>query len=196
MRFAALLVALIVAGCTDVPPQMIYVPPDMLPKVAKPSQNQAHFAGQTLVVAPVTGVGESSAQALSGALLGPSVPGTSVIWATTFREALIESLQDSTLFANVSRAGASRYVLRAEMLQQTPTGYGATVTVRYALNDTQSGRDIWSEDIAATYSFPLNPATFLAPGQTQYVALMRACAKNIELLIAKLAALPDVAAAQ
>jgi hypothetical protein len=196
MRFAVLLIALMVAGCADVPPQMIYVPADMLPKVAKPSQNQARFAGQTLVVAPVTGVGASSAQALSGALLGASVLGTSVIWAKTFREALIEGLQDAALFGNVSRAGTSRYVLQAELLQQAPAGYGATITVRYALNDTQSDRDIWSEDIAATYSFSLNPATFLAPGNTQYRALMRACGKNIESLIAKLAALPNVAAAQ
>src|SRR5665213_1129772 len=188
-----ILLGLFVAGCETAPPQMIYVPADMLPQgsLARPGQLPSRFAGQTIFVAPVTGVGASNMQALSGALLGPSpLPGKLVIWGQTFHEALIKALGDSGLFAGVSRAGTSRYILRADILQQTTVGYGAAIKVRYALNDTQSGHDIWTQDITATYSFSLNPATFVAPGNTQYKALMRACGNNLGMLLAKLDALP------
>lgn len=189
---AITIVALIATGCATAPPEMIYVPSEMLPpgSSARPAPPPARFAGQTAVVAPVTGVGASNMQALSGALLGPSLPGHSVIWAQTFREALIKALKNSGLFAGVSREGPSRYVLHAEILQQTTAGYGAAVKVRYALNDTQRGQDVWTGDIPATYSYSLNPATFVAPGNTEYRALMLACGNNIGSLLAKLAVLP------
>jgi hypothetical protein len=127
---------------------------------------------------------------LSGALLGPSLPGHSVIWGQTFREALIKALENSRLFAEVLRDGKSRYVLRAEIIQQATAAYGGTITTRYTLNDTLGHHDLWSEDITASYSFTLNSFTFFSPGNTEYQALMRACGKNIGLLIAKLGALP------
>lgn len=191
VRFAILLIVLLGAGCAEAPPQLIYVPSDMLPSIDQPSQKQTRFAGQTVVVPPVTGVGASNLEALTGAL---ALPGHSAIWSQTFHEALIEGLRKAVLFSDVSPDGASNFILHADILQQESAGYGATITVRYTLYDTQKARDIWTQDIAATYSFTLNPATFLAPGNTQSLALMRACGKNIGILIERLEALPAGAA--
>jgi hypothetical protein len=188
-----LLLCLFLTGCTTAPPQMIYVPSIMLPQngPARTVQARTRLTGQSIVIAPVTGVGASNLEALSGAVLGPSpLPGKIVIWGQTFREAMFRALRDSGLFAGVLRAGPARYTLRAEILEQTAAGYGAALKVRYTLSDTQGGQDIWTEEIAATYSFALNPVTFLSPGNSAYAALMHACGNNLGLLIAKLAALP------
>lgn len=129
-------------------------------------------------------------RALSGAL---GVSGTAVIWGQTFHEALFKALCDSGLFGEVARDGTAPYILRANILQQSTLGYGATFKVHYVLNDTQSGRDIWGQEIAANYVFPLSTFSFFTPYNTQSKALMRACGKNIESLIENLGIRPDTA---
>ena len=186
-----LMLCLFVVGCATAPPQMIYVPSDMLPEgsgVAKLQEKPALFAGQTLVIAPVTGIGASNMRALSGAL---GVSGTTLIWGQTFHEALFKALRGSGLFGEVARDGTAPYILHADILQQSTVGYGATFKVHYVLNDTQSGRDIWGQDITASYVFPSSAFSFFTPYNTQSKALMRACGKNIESLIENLGIRPN-----
>jgi len=187
MRFALVLIALLVAGCAEPVVRIVYVEPDMVARVSpsKPPQSESRFGEQAVVVAPVTGLGASSGNAEPGALAGPSIAGT------TFREALIQSLQVAALFSSVSGTGKSRYVLSAEIQRQDTYGYGATVGVRYVMKDTQLEREVMDEYLVATYSFPLHPGVLFVPGQTPTVAIERACAKNFALLIARLANLND-----
>ncbi len=179
---AILMLCLFVTGCETAPPQMIYVSPDMLPEpnIAKPVQKPVIFANQILLIAPVTGVGASNLQAFSGAL---GIPGTPVIWGQTLHEALFKTLADSGLFGEVSRQSMARYILYADILQQSTVGYGATFKVNYVLRDTQTGHDLWKQDITTTYAFPRSLGTFVTPYNTQLDALMRASGKNIGNLI-------------
>jgi len=119
------------------------------------------------------------------------VPETAQIWGQTFREALFKTLRDSALFADVARTGAGHYVLNANILEQTARGYGATFNVHYVLHDRQTNQDVWSEDVAASYSFPGTAGTFLTPYNTEYKALMRACGRNLATLLQELAAQPN-----
>lgn len=185
---AALMFCLFVAGCETAPPQMIYVSPDMLPEsnIAKPLQKPVIFANQILVIAPVTGVGASNLQALSGSL---GIPGSALIWGQTFHEALFKTLADSGMFGEVSRQNMGRYVLHSDILQQSTVGYGASFKVQYVLSDTQTGRDLWKQDITTTYEFPGSLGTFVTPYNTQLDALMRASGKNIGNLIRSLSAI-------
>ncbi len=167
---------------------MIYVSPHMLPQgnLAKPEKEPPLFSGQKLVIEPTTGVGASNARALSGAL---GVPGTAVIWSQTFHEALFKALGGSGLFEEVRRDGTA-------LLQQSTAGSGATFKVHYVLNDSQSRRDLWVQDISASYVFPESPLTFVAPYNAQLDALMRACGQNIGSLIQNLAAIQPAAQAE
>lgn len=191
VRVAPILIALVVAGCVEAPAPLVYVEPDMVARVspAKPPQSESRFGEQAVVVAQVTRIGASSGNAGADATQGPST--STSIPGTTFREALIQSLQVAALFSSVSPTGKSRYILSAEIRQQAAYSYGATVGVRYVLSDTQLGREILNEYLVATYSFPLHPGVVFVPGQTPTVAIERACAKNFALLIARLANLND-----
>lgn len=181
----------LVAACATAPHQMLYVAPDLLPHSPARAvvRAPAAFKGQTLVIAPVTGVGSSNARVVGGAL---GVPGTAQIWSQTFHEALFLGLRDSRLFADVKRDGTARYVLQAEIVAQSTSGYAGNFAVRYTLNDRQDGRDIWTERIATSYAFPATSVTVIAPYNTELRALMRAGAANIDNLLDHLSALPAV----
>lgn len=172
------------------------VPPDMLPDSshAIPSRKPAIFAGQTLLVSPVTGIGTSNFRVIYGEM---GLPGTAVISSQTFHEALFKALGKSSLFGEVTKMGTTRYILLADIVQQSTVGYAATFKVHYVLSDTQSnGRAIWNHDIEATYVFRPDLITFLSPYETQFTALMRASGENITLLIQNLATLPGPVVAQ
>jgi hypothetical protein len=180
----SILLGLCVTGCA-------MVPPDMLPDSshAIPARKPAIFAGQTLLVAPVTGIGTSNLRVIWGEM---GVPGTAVISGQTFHEALCKALRNSSLFGEVTPTGTTRYVLLADIVQQSTLGSGATFKVHYVLSDTQSnGRAIWNRDLEAIYVFRPDLLTFLSPYQTQFTALLRASGQNITLLIQNLASLPD-----
>lgn len=117
------------------------------------------------------------------------VPGTAQIWSQTFHEALFRSLRDSQLFADVRREGKARCVLRADILSQTTTGYSGSFAVRYTLSDGQATRDVWTEQIATSYTFPTTTSVFVAPYNTQLRALMRAGVADIAMLLDRLSAL-------
>jgi len=146
------------------------------------------FVGQSLVIAEVTGIGSSDLRALGGAM---GVPETAQIWGQTFHEATFRTLRDSGLFADVARSGTGRYVLGANILEQATRGYGATFRVHYVLHDRQTDRDVWAEDVTASYTFPGAAGTVLTPYNTEYKALMRACGRNLATLLEDLAAQPD-----
>ena len=179
------LLTLLLGGCATAPHQMLYVAPDLLPEPK--ARVSTIFTGEELVIAPVVGVGSSGARVVGGAM---GVPGTAQIWSQTFHEALFRSLRDSHLFAHVRRDGKVGCVLRADILSQATTGYSASFAVRYTLNDGQAGRDVWTEQIATSYTFPTTTSAFVAPYNTQLRALMRAGAANIAILLDRLFALP------
>jgi len=185
-RASTLLLGLFVTGCTMVPPDML---PD--PSRAIPAQRPAMFTGQTILIAPVTAIGTPQAQVI---LNGLGLPGTQFIPGQTFHEALTQALRNSNLFGEVIPSGATRYILTADILQQSTLGYGADFKVHYTLSDTRSdGRALWNQDIEATYAFrpDLITSLLLPPSQTQFTALLRASGENITLLIQNLASLPD-----
>jgi hypothetical protein len=169
---------------------MIYVPADMLPEggVRPVPERPKPFVGQSLVIAEVTGIGSSNLRALGGAM---GVPETAQIWGQTFHEATFRTLRDSGLFADVVRTGTGRYVLGANILEQTTHGYGATFNVHYVLHDQQTDRDVWAEDVIASYTFPGTAGAVLTPYNTEYKALMRACGRNLATLLEDLAAQPN-----
>lgn len=181
----ALLTFLLLVGCATAPHQMLYVAPDLLPEPK--ARVSTIFTSQELVIAPVVGVGSSGARVVGGAM---GVPGTAQIWSQTFHEALFRSLRDSRLFADVKRDGKARCVLRADILSQTTTGYSGSFAVRYTLSDGGTGHDVWTEQIATSYAFPMTTSAFVAPYNTQLRALMRAAAANIGMLLDRLSALP------
>lgn len=179
-----ILLGLFATGCSMVPPAML---PDS--SHAIPSRKPPIFAGQTLLVAPVTGIGTSNLRVIWGEM---GLTGTAVISGQTFHEALCKALRNSTLFGQVTQTGTTRFILLADIVQQSTVGYGATFKVHYVLSDTQSnGRAIWKQEIEATHIFPPNLITFLSPYETQFTALTRASGENITLLIQNLASLPD-----
>jgi hypothetical protein len=171
---------------------MIYVSPHMLPEdeSSRPEHAPPLFTGQTIVIAPITGVGSSNSRALAGAL---GVPRTAVIWSQTFHEALFKAVGNSGLFGQVARDGTARYILQADIVQQSTAGYSATFKVHYVLNDSQWHRSLWEQDIAASYALPGSLTTFVMPYNTQLDALMRACGKNIGILIQSLGTIPPAA---
>ena len=188
VRFSAIILlnCMLMSGCATATPQMIYVSPAMLPEGnrAKPAHRSALFNEQTLVIAPVTGVGDSNLRALGGSL---GLRNTAIIWSQMFKEALFKSLWDSGLFGKVARSGSGRYALHADILQQSSTGQGAIFEVSYVLTDTNNRHDIWTHtvkinDVSGAGSF-LSLATY----NGQLNSLMKACGKNIGVMIDELA---------
>ena len=188
---AAMALALLVSACATAPHQMLYVAPDLLPQKTARAAAAASTAVRTqdLVIGPVTGVGSSGMRIIGGSI---GVSGTAQIWSQTFHEALFRSVRDAELFAVVRREGDARYLLRADIVEQSVVRYTGSIEVRYALNDRQSNRDVWTDQIATSYTFPVTIASSPLPYNynTQFRALMRAGAANIEALLDKLSALP------
>jgi len=169
-------------GCATAPDSMIYVPKDMLPesRFAGSERPPAALSGESITVAPVTGVGASNLRVLSGSM---GVPGTAEIWGQTFRKALSEALAGSHLFGGAASAETARYRLQADILQQEVAGYGALFRVRYSIHDRKVDREAWSQEIATDYRYPGGPITFAAPYNPQLRALMKASGQNIGALL-------------
>ena len=169
---------------------MIYVAPDMLPKhvVSDAQRQRSPFRDQTITVSPVTGVGSSSTQVLFGSLLTGTVARTSIVWTETFREALIETLQDARLFSAVTRDNDARYRLQADIVRQFPTRYSAGVTVHYTLMDVTNGHVVWDDIIGTIHELKDDPIIVL--GTSEFVALMRACGGNIATAVHRIASQP------
>ena len=166
--------ALMLSACTDVPPAMIYVPPDMRDAQAVPPalRDRSPFRGRSLAVPPVTGIGSDNGQVLAGSILTGTIRGTAIIWSETFRQALIETLQDNRVFATVQRDGPARFVLSADILRQTPGRAGAVCSAHYSLTDTLLHRIIWLAVIETAQP----PATTF--GDCEFLTLMRACGRR------------------
>lgn len=174
-----------------------YVPQDMVarPSTGTQSQETGRFKNVTILVAPVVRPDPSMGE------LWLALNNAPLVSAPMFQQALVDSLDNSRLFAAVVRgadarydwsaddtaSGGAKYRLTAEILKQEASGYGATVSVRYALVDTASGRSLWSDDLASSYRYPAGLNAFLSPGRTNTEALWHAFRQNIELMIGKIA---------
>lgn len=164
---AALALTPVFAGC--VPSAMI------VPQSVPGSPAQARFGA--LVVAPLTGYGNSLTDKMTGVARS----------ATNAREALIQSLRNSGLFAAVLREGSAPYLLHAEVTRRDLVGYSATVTVHYVLTATADGRDVCDESFTTSYAYQRGPGVFFAPGAAQNGALAHALEANWGALLARLA---------
>jgi hypothetical protein len=164
---AALALMSLVAGC--VPAAMV------VPQSMHAGSTQPRFGA--LVVAPMTGYGNSLTDKMTGEARS----------ATNEREALIRSLQNSGLFAAVSKDGSAPYLLHAEVTRRDFVGYGATVTVHYLLTETASGSEVCNESFTTSYE---GPAVFFAPGAARNGALAHALEENWTALLARLSTIP------
>ncbi len=163
---AAAALAPVFAGCV---PNAMIVP-----------QSVPRYPGQTrfgsLVVAPITGYGNSLTDKMTGVSRS----------ATNEREALIQSVRNSGLFASVATEGSGRYLLQAEVTRRDLVGYSATVTVHYVLTDTVAGRRVCDEGFTTSCSYERGPGVFFAPGAAQNGALAHALEANWGALLARL----------
>jgi hypothetical protein len=182
LRAPVLLCAGLLAACGYVPPAMIVPGPDGL-AAARP-----RFGTATLAVAPVTRFPASAGE------LFHALNGAPLVSAPMFRQSLIRSLRNATLFAAVSAGADGENVLHADVVKETEGGYGALVEVRYVLHIARAADGgpprSWSADITTTYRYGLDLGTFLLPNQTNTQALWQAFRRNQAALIAQLAALP------
>ncbi|HKT19778.1 MAG TPA: hypothetical protein VJR47_17135 [Stellaceae bacterium] len=186
------LLAACVAACHYVPPNMVAQPAN----VAQ-SQETGRFKNDIVSVAPVARPNPSVGEVLE------ALNGAPPVSAPMFQQALVDSLRNASIFADVQRGtdsrydgfaqptprGGARYLLNAKIIKQDEGGYGATVEVQYALIDTATGHSLWSDDLASSYQYPASVHAFFMPRQADTEALWHAFRQNIEAMIMKVAAL-------
>ena len=163
----------VLAGCAYVPAGMVseHLSQDALP-------DSSRFSQYGVLVAPVTGVENNLWQVINGDVM---------VRASVFREALIRSLRQVKLFAEVVTEGNARYVLQAEIKTQQKTTFGAVLVVHYVLSDANSGLVVWSEDIQSSSFTHPGIGTFLTPEASISQAAFRAAGNNIETMLMKVA---------
>lgn len=138
---------------------------------------------------PVHQIGSDVSVAVSGGKETSST-GASQISDEAFAQALRDSIEKSSLFAKVLPSGA-RYKLTAFIgkVDQPLIGFSLTVKmeVNYNLVDTQSGKAVWTKDIASEYT--ARPGEAFAAVKRLRLANEGAARENIQQAIAAMAAL-------
>jgi len=143
----------------------------------------SRFAGKTVEVAPVTGVGSSTTDKL-GLQLEVRISSLS------FHYLIMQTLQGSGLFGAVVQEGGGTpdYVLYADIVRQDLSGFTASIEVKYSLSEQSTGQNIWEGDILTDYTESPSSASVLLAGARAYKisALDFACDKNLTAMLARL----------
>jgi hypothetical protein len=146
----------------------------------------SRFAGKTVELAPVTGVGSSTADKI-GLQLGVRISSLS------FHYLLMQTLKGSGFFGAVVEEGEGTpdYALNADVVRQDISGFAASVEVKYSLSEQSSGKKVWEDDISADYAESPSRTSVLLAGARAYKvsALDFACDKNLTLMLAHLCAI-------
>jgi hypothetical protein len=147
------------------------------------------FAGKTVEVAPVTGIGSSTTDKM-GLYLGVRESSLSFHYQT------VHVLRGSFLFRAVVEEGRGTpdYVLYADIVRQDISDFTALVEVKYSLFEQSTGQKVWEDDISADYAeSPSRASVFLAGARSyQVAALSKACFKNSNLMLLRLSAAQNI----
>jgi len=137
--------------------------------------------GKSILISPVTVIPGPKGD------IFVSIP---TIDGDTYQKAISAGLTKSNLFTRVEISGTTDYTLTTEILGQRTIGAYISVElffVRYELNESGSGRTLWSENIF-TYAM-LSPDDIYVGDERRVAVLESASRENINILIEKLAAL-------